>query len=470
MTSGIRPAPGRRAATAVLVFCVLLAGVSAPAGGVSAAVASGGADATSPTTTNGAASLSVAVERDSETVRFRASVDAADAAEDVRLDSAFGLLTVSESDGFRKVDGSYRLREGREQGTLVAAIDLSNSRQTPLGKIGQNGPFQAGEGWAFAPSPRFHLSWREDGRILDQRFGPGAAADEANVSVGKRFVFIGAHRVHESGDVRLILPERARFAVGVDRALSLADQSYGVVGSDPDGPVTAFVLPRAVRAGGAASSTDLWVRADAGKRTVAHEFGHTALALRTTDRTRWLGEASAEYVAYRVAGPEDTVGVLTARVTQPDAVLADRETWGGASVAYRKGAAVIAHLDERIRRATDGERSVSTVLAALSASKRIDSERLHAAVTAASNEATATWLQEHAGSSAGLDDAAGSSASTGTPGAEQRFSGTNDGLDGIPLAELSGLLTALGAFVVIGWVLLRGCYRLLSRFRTGSAV
>lgn len=453
----------------MLIFCVLLAGASAPAGSVGAAAAPASDAVASPAPANGTASLSVAVERDGDTVRFRATVDADDA-EDVRLDGAFRLLTVAEHDGFRAVDGSYHLREGRERGTLVAAVNLGEARQTPLGEVGPGGPLQAGDRWAFAPSPRFRLSWREDGRIADQRFGPGAAADDTAVAVGERFVFLGAHRVHESGDVRLIVPEHASFPVGADRALSLAEQSYRAAGSHPDGPVTAFVLPRAVRAGGAASGTDLWIRADAGERTVAHEFAHTALALGTTDRTRWLGEASAEYVAYRVAGPEDTVGVLTARVTQRDAVLADRETWHGDSVAYRKGAAVVALLDQRIRRVTDDERSVAAVLGTLSASSRVDSATLRGAVASASNGATATWLLEFAGAPKTVDHAAGSPAPTGSPGAEQRFSGTDDGSDGIPVAEISGLLAALGAFAMMGWVLLRGCYRLVSRVRDGSAV
>ena len=468
MTPGLRPALGRRAATAVLVFCVLLAGATAPVGSVGAAAAPASDAAISPSPTNETASLSVAVERDGDTVRFRATVDADDA-EDVRLDGAFGLLTVTEHDGFRAVDGSYHLREGRERGTLVAAVDLGDPRQTPLGDIGPGGAFQAGEGWAFAPSPRFSLSWRANGRIVEERFGPGAAADPT-VAVGERFVFLGAHRVHESGDVRLIVPERARFAVGADRAFSLAERSYRAAGSHPDGPVTAFVLPRAVRAGGAASGTDLWIRADAGERTVVHEFAHTALALRTTDRTRWLGEASAEYVAYRVAGPADTVGVLTARVTQRDAVLADRETWHGDSVAYRKGAAVIALLDQRIRRVTDDERSVAAVLGTLSASSRVDSTTLRSAVASASNEATATWLLEFAGAPKTVDHAAGSPAPTGSPGAEQRFPGSDGGSDGLSFAEVSGLLAALGALAMMGWVLLRGCYRLVARFCPGSAV
>lgn len=478
MVPGTRPALGRRAAQAIVVLLVVVSGAAAPVSGVAAAGAPHASAATSTDPPD--AALSVDIERAGSIVRYRATVDAPENAENVRLGGAFGLLNVTHSDGFRAVDGDYRLREGRDRGTLVAAIDLREARSTPLGTVGPDGPFQAGDGWAFAPSPRFHLSWQAaDGTMVERRLAAGAAGanaenasvrvdSESSVAVGDRFVFLGAHSVRESDgeqSVRLIAPDAASFAVGADRALSLAGRSYREAGTDPDGPVTAFVLPRDARAGGAASGTDLWLRADASELTVAHEFAHTALSLRTAEQTRWLGEAAAEYVAYRTAGPDDVTSVLVSRVTQPDAPLADRDSWESDRVAYRKGAAVLALLDERIRRVSDGERSVRTVLAGLSASRGVDSAALRDSVVDAGNASTAAWLGGHVGESAAFDGVAAASESTGTPGIDRRLSGDR-GADATLTTEISGLLAALGAFSVLLWVVSGLCYRLLCRLRS----
>jgi hypothetical protein len=232
--------------------------------------------------------------------------------------------------------------------------------------------------------------------------------------------------------------------------------------------VTAFVLPREVRAGGAASDTDLWVRADASERTVAHEFAHAAVSLRTTERTRWLGEAAAEYVAYRTVSTGEVRETLLERVVQRDAVLADRDTWHSDAVAYRKGAAVLALLDERVRAATDGDHSIRTVLAALSAGGRVDAATLREAVVGAADEPTATWLVDQAAGEPTFDSAT-ASASTGTPGVDQRIPGAG-GDHGLSPAAISGLLTALAAFLVTLWVLARCSYRLLRLLRSRVAV
>ncbi len=461
---------------------MLFAGASLPAGLAAGAPASPAhpAVAAAPSSTAPSADLAVTVERDGRTVRFEATVDADHEADSVRLDGAFGVLNVTETDGFESAGDGYRLSEGRERATLVAGVDLGETRSTPLGDIGPDGPFQAGENWAFAPSPRFRLSWEAAGTTLERRFDAGDEAPGGNVSVdadapvavGDRFVFVGSHRVHvATGDspTRLIVPDAAAFTVGADRALELAVGSYRAAGTTPDGAVTAFVLPRAARAGGAASDTDLWIRADASELTLAHEFAHAALALHTNERSRWLGEASAEYVAYRVAGPDDTVGVLTDRVTRPDAVLADRDSWHGDRVAYRKGAAVLALLDERIREVTDGERSVRSVFAALSASEYVDPVVLRKAVVDAAGEETAVWLAGYVGGDPATTAGDGPHPSM-TPGLDQRFPEMGGDADTLPAAELSGLLAAVAAVLVLLWTVVRAGYRLFRRLRPGSAV
>lgn len=450
------PALGKRVALAVVAVALLFAAVAPPVG--SAGAASGPVAGERPT-------LSVSVERDGSTVRYRATVTAPEDADRVRLDGAFGVLTVANRSGFVAASGGYRLADGRKTATLTVSIDLANHQKTPLGRVGPNGPFQAGERWAFAPSPRFHVRWWTDGSVEHARLrgaqqgsGESAVTADQPVAVGERFVFVGPHRVAtrsvDGRSVRLILPDAASFAVGAERAFALANRTAEAAGTTPPRPVTAFVLPQSVRAGGGASGTDLWVRADASERTVAHEFAHAALGLRTTAETRWLSEAAAEYLAYRTTEEGAVTATLRRRVADPDAVLADPGSWDDRAVAYRKGAALLALLDERVRATTDGEHTLTAVLARLSETdRRIGPAELERVVTAVADERTATWLGEQANGTAPAV----------RPATQAGLAIPTDGAVGVPASPVDalGLVAALGALSVLVWVPLRLCYGLV---------
>ncbi|MFB6220878.1 MAG: hypothetical protein ABEH90_05505 [Halolamina sp.] len=467
MSPGIGSALGRRAVVWSAVVALVIAGSAMPVG--SAGAVTGDATASTAVVTGAAEqpTLAVRVERSGSTVRYKATVRAPEAADRVRLDGAFGILNVTASDGFVAAGNGYRLRDGRERATLTASIDLSDQQATPLGRVGSGGTFQAGTDWAFAPSPRYHVRWWTDGSVNSTTLREAQTRDGATrsvvvadspVAVGERFVFLGPHSVRreqvEGRTVRLIVPDGAAFDTGAERSFELARSVQQEAGTSPDGPVTAFVLPRTVRAGGGASGADLWLRADVGELTVAHEFAHTALSLPTTEEVPWLSEAAAEYLAYQTTHEGDVTATLRERVNDGDAVLAERASWESSHVAYRKGAALLALLDDRIADATDGAQSLTAVLARLSAGDEpIDAAALGNAVSAVADERTATWLDEQATSTtpATLPEnrAAGFVAT-------DMFDGeSSDGavVAGIPvsLGNLSASLAVLGALSMLVW-------------------
>lgn len=423
------------------------------------------------------ATLGVHVKRVGSVLRYHATVRMPSGADDVRLDGAFGQLTVTAKDGFVPDGSGYRLREGRTNATLTASFDLSEQRSTPLGAVGPDGPFQATEGWAFAPSPRYQLRWTTDGtvqstRLRDAQTPGGSPASvvsaDQQVAVGERFVFLGPHSVRteavDGQTVRVVVPEAASFRVGTERTLELARTVNAEAGVTPSRPVTAFVLPGAVRANGGASGTDIWVQEDAGELTVAHEFAHAALRLPTTEQTRWLSEAAAEYLAYQASHDERVTAKLRERVADADAVLAEQASWESDHVAYRKGAAVLAMLDDRIRTVTDGEESLTAVLAELSSGARtVDAAHLGAAVAGVADADTATWLDEQMTGTARATLPATRASGFVSGDAFDRSPGT-----GVPwpLSPVS-----LGALVVAGWMLwkapmrvgYRRCRRVASR-------
>lgn len=413
MTSGRGTARGRGIAGPLAAVLLLIATISAvgtvgvlggfsDASGFAGATAADRADAPAPT-------LSVDVSRNDSTLVYRATVNASESVDRLRLDGAFGIYTVTGHPGFVASGGGYLLSDGRESGTLIARIDLSEHRETALGTVGPDGAFQAHDDWAFAPSPRFHLRWITAGAdaVHHLRLDDAAVTVRAptDVAVGQRFVLLGPHAVHTrevaGRQVRFVVPAGTEFDVGVDRSSDLFGRVQRMLGAVDD-PVTAFVLPETVRSGGASSGTDVWLRADAGEVTVAHEFAHASLSLSTTERTRWLREASAEYVAFAVAGPANVS--LADRVRHQDVSLVEPSTWPDGQVPYREGAAVLAALDEQMRTASDGQATVATLLRTLSTSPdSITHERLLAAVRDETDDETATWLDRAVQSSAPVD-------------------------------------------------------------------
>jgi hypothetical protein len=411
VSRGSPSTPGRRTVVIAVVWTLLFAGA---VGSVMSLGAPNGTPLTDIGAVTGAdgpadrPTLDVAVSRENATLVYDVTVTAPADVRHLRLDGAFGAYTVTETSGFVADRGGYRLADGREQATLTATLDLSESQRTALGTVGPDGAFQAGDDWAFAPSPRFHVRWMRGDvvhhqRLTEHQTDPAVAVDAAApVAIGERFVFLGAHSVHtrrvDGQQVRVVVPEGTTFQVGVNRSVSLLGAVQKETGTRATGPITAFVLPEQVRSGGASSGRDVWVRADVSEVTVAHEFVHATLTLRTTSETQWLREAVAEYLAYRVAGDEESLALLAAGADGTDArtVLADPSTWPDDRVPYEHGAATLAALDGRLRAASDGDETVGTLVGRLSSQSRrgewLTHESVVQTVWTATHDETATWF------------------------------------------------------------------------------
>lgn len=350
-------------------------------------------------------SLAVTVSRVDSTLVYDVTVENADATDSLRLDGAFGIYTVTASEGFVADGGGYLLADGVDRATLTAELDLGEPRETALGQVGPGGSFQAGGDWAFAPSPRFHLQWTARGQPIHHlRFDEGAVdrIAETDLTVGQRFVYLGPHRVEtrtlDGQELRIVVPEGVEFRVGVDRSADLLAAVQSETGTQADGAITAFVLPEQVRAGGASSGADVWVRSDVGEVTVAHEFAHASVTLHTTAETQWLREASAEYLAFRVVDGENaTESTFAARVRHTDATLDDSATWPSRQVPYQSGAWVLASLDARLA-AGDTGLTVGSLLGQLSAESSLDdpltNDRIADAVESSGDEQSARWLAD----------------------------------------------------------------------------
>ncbi|MFB6308072.1 MAG: hypothetical protein ABEH35_01985 [Haloarculaceae archaeon] len=181
---------------------------------------------------------------------------------------------------------------------------------------------------------------------------------------------------------------------------------------------TAFVLPAArtdFDATGRSYGTSFWVDDDQTKThavdsTVTHEFVHSRVGSFPNGTSAWLTEAFAEYYgAYLILNDgSSTFHDFRAHVTTEEydpggtgVVLTDQSSWEGTDADYRKGANVLAALDAKIRKATDGERTLQHVLALRFETDRYNGLQTYAdfrrAVVAVSgSESVGNWLDTYA--------------------------------------------------------------------------
>jgi hypothetical protein len=143
-----------------------------------------------------------------------------------------------------------------------------------------------------------------------------------------------------------------------------------------DDGVNVFLAPDTLRGGGRAEHSDshpdspnpddFWVRGsyEGDSETVFHEYAHTRQRYNVSERMDWFDEASADYVAplLRLHAGHADFEEFHARVSSDDydsAVLSDPDRPVRAD--YEKGPRVLAALDAKIRRATDGDAGVEDV-------------------------------------------------------------------------------------------------------------
>jgi len=292
--------------------------------------------------------------------------------------------TVVAADGFERVDGrTYAWDEQTDRPTIRYWHDPNRTleRRGPTG-VGSGYVFvDAGE-WALVERNRLPTKWTYTGdrptlAVEPAPAGPGAA--------GNDIVYLGPGRLVErqahNQTIELFVPDRANMSVGSERVLdSLSDAADAIRIGDRDDRVFVVAAPAgtvdwAVR-GLQTGDTDMWVRAnetlDEPENVWLHEYVHSRQSFRTTDRTRWLTEATAVYYASLLTLEQDRLGFdrfrdWLARGSQSqydEVVLADPATWTD-DAQYVKGALVAGETDRRIRAATDRERTLQRLLTRL---------------------------------------------------------------------------------------------------------
>ncbi|WP_284033193.1 CARDB domain-containing protein [Halobaculum lipolyticum] len=310
-------------------------------------------------------------------------------------------------DGFAAADGdtyewdgdtatptiTYRLPANRTSATArldrgSAGVDAPRappSASAPAAQVdGERYLFADPGPWALVAVPSPGVGWRYRGDVV----GLTRTADTAGPgAVGSRVAFLGEHTVRErtahGQTFRLVVPaaadEMREDPAAVLDALASASETLRV--GDRDGSVFLVAAPTdvpwAVR-GLQTGDADAWVRADepltSPESPWLHEYVHTRQSFATTAETRWVVEGSADYYAALLALRQGLVGfdefadhlAQGARDPFAEAVLADPDTWV-AGAQYRKGGLVAGDLDRRIRLASDGGATLSTVVARLNA-------------------------------------------------------------------------------------------------------
>jgi len=237
----------------------------------------------------------------------------------------------------------------------------------------------AGAGWAILTRADVggRAYWRYYGEAPTLHETVVAPPDES-AFVGDTLVVTGPHEIanaKRNGErFRLVVPQAAALAADRDAISESLEFASGEldVGHRHDETV-GVVQPGELRRGGFVADggwPEFAVHEDQRARGVAnawiHEYVHTRQNFSTTDRLAWIVEASAEYEAGLLTlqhGNASWSGFvdLATETEYADADLRAPES-RGTLADYEKGAAVVAAIDWHVRNATDGERSIETVL------------------------------------------------------------------------------------------------------------
>lgn len=282
--------------------------------------------------------------------------------------------TVSESEGFENVDGSYEWDRRANEPTISYTVDANRT-------FDNGGLLFADTGsWALVERPQTPVQWTWTGseRVTLTR----STTTETGI-VGAHSAFLGDSvidiREMDDETVTLVAPSAALLVESPDAIhASLADASRALrVGGQND---ATFVVAapsgewwgvRGLQFG----SSDIWVSADSrfdADNVWVHEYIHTRQTYETSAEVRWFTEGSAVYYAALLTLERGDIEFdafadrLARGEVSPhaDDVLADPETWTR-SPDYHKGALVAGDLDRRIRLATDGERDLQDVFRAM---------------------------------------------------------------------------------------------------------
>ncbi|WP_231189704.1 glycyl aminopeptidase [Haladaptatus sp. DYF46] len=366
--------------------------------------------------------VSVSVERrpsDHGVVRYHLDFETPEGAQ-------FWLINytgnVVSSEGFvtdRTKNGNHALRwDGDTESpsmTITSGVDSGSGRE-----------FAATDEWTLAPTPRVSVAWQVDRNGDWEYFHPfqddypdrSVSFADAGV-LGAAFTYVGRYDEH----VRHVDGQTVRMIVAADASPrespgdvfdALGSASKRLPGKSPD-DVLLFTLPDPIWRGGYASPKydELWVHEDARlddpQNLWLHEYVHTRQSFELGDRMRWFREASAAYFASALAMQQGrtsksaVVGTLSSK-EYGKSILSKSDTWANREVPYYRGALTLWSLDDRIRRATDGERSLMDVFDRMNRrNESVSYTDFRKIVAEVAGRSLAPWLNKHVTATARLD-------------------------------------------------------------------
>lgn len=105
-----------------------------------------------------------------------------------------------------------------------------------------------------------------------------------------------------------------------------------------------------------------------------HEYLHARQSFSLDTGMEWFGEASAEYLSYRImqeqyrnVTDDDVLARLDADRTYPDSPLSAPSEWASNDVPYTRGVRLLYAVDARVRARSDGEATLVDVFRAMNA-------------------------------------------------------------------------------------------------------
>ncbi|MFC7134084.1 MULTISPECIES: hypothetical protein [Salinibaculum] len=342
--------------------------------------------------------LNATVERVAGTQRVRVTYDAgalAAAGETFSVSTAGARTTVLDATGFR-ADGHTYTWTGDPAPSITYRYAVTNGSG---GVLDASAQFAAGEDWALAPIPAVshapvEYSVRPDGLVPRDEFR-GGIAYVGSLSAVERAVGCQEVTIHYPGDVQ------RGTATAIGEAIAVTSEAYPL--GHRSEAVTVLVTPLHTGVGGYTVGDFMTVNPSgtASPATIAtHEYVHTRQRNSYAPRLRWLTEAVPSYYMYRLQA--ETGRISTAEYVVQLYAFDDRAEWNRQFSAtttpnhYYRGAVTLAALDQRIREATGGERTLLDVIRRLNAiDGTVTLPAFEETVSAVAGESLSGWVDRH---------------------------------------------------------------------------
>ena len=339
--------------------------------------------------------------------------------------------TVRSTSGFSTapVDGGERIRLTWDEETSPATVTYTVDRPEQYREGGQFenriAPFIDGGDWMYVRdiNPAGHsIVWEPGGG----GFSTATTIDtDQSVVDADGLFFVGDYeQFDESGggtEFRIIVPPSADLRPApVEIARTLASTSVEMPTEPTTDAVYVFVSGGPRKDVSEAVGTTVSIDdefdivgyadddAPSARNTWIHEYFH----IRQTydplgERIRWFDEGSADYYMMLFSLHQNRLSYETFMLNLRDGdvgrgqqymddTLADEETWDRLDTQYEKGRRVLAALDVKIRRATDGERTLMDVFVRMTERDgRITYPEFKTIVTDVAGQSFDSWLDRY---------------------------------------------------------------------------